>query len=415
MSTTAGVGPAAPGRRPDGPPTARPRWSTPSVPSGPRCAPSGPPYWTLIIAAVLGIGLGALLSAVAANHYATDPGIRIGWNPTDHSLRSLLIAQLAFAILGVMVVTGEYSTGLIRTSLAAVPRRTRMMAAKALVLTALALVAGEVISFVTFFVGQALLHGKAPSATIGDHNVLRAVVGAGLYLTLLALLGVALGVLLRHAAAAIGSVVAILLVLPAIAQALPSSWSQPVEKFWPTNAGTQVAVVIRDSHTLPAWAGFEVFALFVAVVLGWRSCCWSDGTPESGPAEEAAWRGRPTRPVPGWGARVGPGEWASRVPGWIGPAPPAHRHRPGEAPTGFRTLQLLADPQHFQKAERVSPVIPRRRAPPRVVGTHNRVPGALATDGLIRLNLVRLNLVVGVNHDVPVSVASPFERKRRPG
>jgi hypothetical protein len=224
-------------------------------------------YWTLFVAAVLGIGLGAVLSAVAANRYATDPGIHIGFNPTDHSLRSLLIAQLAFAILGVMVVTGEYSTGMIRTSLAAVPKRVRMMGAKALVLTAAALVAGEVISFATFFVGQALLSGKAPSAAIGDHNVLRAVAGAGLYLALLALLGLALGVLLRHAAAAIGTIVAILLVLPGIANALPSSWSQPIEKFWPTNAGTQVAVVVRDSHTLPAWAGFGVMALFVAVVL----------------------------------------------------------------------------------------------------------------------------------------------------
>ncbi len=267
MSTTAGVGPtAAPA------PARRSAYRPATVVDALRCEWTKvrtvrSTYWTLVIAAVLGIGLGALLSAVAANHYATDAGIRIGWNPTDHSLRSLLIAQLAFAILGVMVVSGEYSTGLIRTSLAAVPKRTRMMGSKALVLTAVALVAGEVISFVTFFVGQALLYGKAPSATIGDHNVLRAVVGAGLYLTLLALLGVALGVLLRHAAAAIGSVVAILLVLPAIAQALPTSWSQPVEKFWPTNAGTQVAVVIRDSHTLPAWAGFGVFALFVAVVL----------------------------------------------------------------------------------------------------------------------------------------------------
>ena len=92
-------------------------------------------YWALIVAAILGIGLGALISAVSANHYATDPGVRFDWNPTDRSLRSLEIAQLAFAILGVMVVTGEYSTGMIRTSLAAVPKRSRMLAAKAVVFT----------------------------------------------------------------------------------------------------------------------------------------------------------------------------------------------------------------------------------------------------------------------------------------
>ena len=102
----------------------------------------------------------------------------------------------------------------------------------------MALVAGEVISFVTFLVGQALISGKAPSATLGQPDVLRAVIGAGLYLAVLALLGTALGVMLRHAAGAIGSIVAILLVLPGIADALPTSWSQPIEKWWPTNAGT---------------------------------------------------------------------------------------------------------------------------------------------------------------------------------
>jgi ABC-2 type transport system permease protein len=224
-------------------------------------------YWALIAAAVLGVGLGALISGVSANHYATDPSVHINWNPTDRSLRSLSIAQLAIGILGVMVVTGEYSTGMIRTSLAAVPRRSRLLAAKALVWTALAFVAGEVISFITFVVGQALISGKAPSATLATHNSLRAVVGAGLYLALLGLLGLGLGVILRHAAAAIGTLVAILLVLPGIAAALPTSWSHPIEQWWPTNAGQQVAVINRDSHTLAAWTGFSVMVVFVAVVL----------------------------------------------------------------------------------------------------------------------------------------------------
>jgi hypothetical protein len=224
-------------------------------------------YWALIVAALLGIGLGALISGISANHYATDPSVHINWNATDRSLRSLEIAQLAFAILGVMVVTGEYSTGMIRTSLAAVPRRSRFLAAKALVFTSVALIAGEIISFVTFLVGQALISGKAPSASLGTHNALRAVIGAGLYLAVLALLGSALGVLLRHAAAAIGTIVAILLVLPGIAAALPTSWSHPIEQYWPTNAGSQVAMVIRDSHTVAAWTGFGIMVGFTAIVL----------------------------------------------------------------------------------------------------------------------------------------------------
>jgi hypothetical protein len=142
-----------------------------------------------------------------------------------------------------------------------------MLAAKTLVFGTVALVAGEIISFVTFFIGQAIIHGKAPSASIGQHEVFRAVFGAGLYLAVLALLGLALGVILRHAAAAIGAGIAILLVLPGIANALPTSWSRPIEKYWPTNAGRQVAQVVRDAHTLTPWLGLAVFVAFVAVML----------------------------------------------------------------------------------------------------------------------------------------------------
>ncbi len=224
-------------------------------------------YWTIFAAALLGIGLGALISGLGASRYRTDPGIHIGWNPTDHSLRSLEIAQLAFGILGVMIITGEYATGMIRTSLAAVPKRGRLMGAKLTVFSAIALVTGEIIAFVTFLLGQALIHGKAPSASLHQHLVLRAVIGAGLYLALIAVMGAALGLLLRQAAAAIAVVVAMLFVLPGIALALPSWLANPIEKYWPTNAGSQVAMTVRDSHTMTAWLGFGEMALFVGVVL----------------------------------------------------------------------------------------------------------------------------------------------------
>jgi ABC-type transport system involved in multi-copper enzyme maturation permease subunit len=231
-------------------------------------------FWCLAIGALLGIGLGAIISLVSANHYTTDPTIRFDWNPADRSLGSLMLTQLAFAILGVMVVTGEYSTGMIRTSLAAVPRRSRLLSAKILVFSIVVVIAGEIISFITFLVGQALISGKAPTANFGQPEVLRAVIGTGLYLAALALLGMALGVLLRHAAAAIGTVVAILLVLPSIALALPTSWSEPIEKYWPTNAGFMVARVghglerfVVNGHTLGPWAGFAVMLAFVAVMM----------------------------------------------------------------------------------------------------------------------------------------------------
>lgn len=231
-------------------------------------------FWTLAIGVIFSIGFGALVSLVSANHYKSDPEVHFNWNPTDRSLFSLLAAQLAFPILGVLAVTGEYSTGMIRTSLAAVPNRSRMLAAKTLVVTATVLVVSEVVAFATFLIGQALISGKAPSANLGQPDVLRAVVGSGLYLTALALLGLGLGVVLRHAAAGIGSFVAILLVLPPIALALPTSWAKPIETYWPTNAGARVGTTGHglerfavNGSVMAPWTGFAVMLAFVATVL----------------------------------------------------------------------------------------------------------------------------------------------------
>lgn len=224
-------------------------------------------YWTFLVAAILGIGLSALICAISASHYLTDPEVRFGWNPTDRSIRSLELAQLAFAVLGVLVVTSEYSTGMIRTSLAAVPKRIRMMTAKLLVFAIAAAVIGEIISFAAFLLGQALIHGQAPSASLHDHLVLRVVVGAGLYLTLIGIMGGAFAIILRHAAAGIAVAVAMLFILPAVAFALPTSWSQPIEEYWPTNAGQEVTMLHHGSHHLAAWTGFGEMAVFVAAVL----------------------------------------------------------------------------------------------------------------------------------------------------
>lgn len=225
-------------------------------------------YWTFLVAIVLGIGLAALVSGISANHYHTDLEVRIGWDPTQRSIRPMwFLAQLAFAVLGVMTVTSEYSTGMIRTSLAAVPRRTRMMSAKLLVFGVAAVIVGEAISVASFSVGQVLIHGKAPSASFGQPDVIRVVLGAGLYLLCIGLLGAGLAVLVRHAAAGIALVVGVLFILPGIAQALPTSWSQPIEKYWPTNAGQQMMFIHRDSHTLTAWTGFGEFAVFTFLVI----------------------------------------------------------------------------------------------------------------------------------------------------
>jgi ABC-2 type transport system permease protein len=224
-------------------------------------------FWALTVTVVLGIGLGAAISALTAHGYATfSASSKLSWDPTNISLSGMVIAQLAIAVLGVLCISSEYSSGMIRTSLIAVPKRGRVLAAKSLVFAAVTFVVGEATSFVAFFVGQALISGHAPHAALGDPGVARAVVGAGLYLTALAVLSVAAGTLLRHPAAAIACMVGVLFVLPAIAQALPDSWRNPVNEFWPTQAGGQIASVHIPAHTLQPWPGFGVMCLFVAIV-----------------------------------------------------------------------------------------------------------------------------------------------------
>jgi hypothetical protein len=229
-------------------------------------------FWALTVTVVLGVGLGAAISAAAAHGYAKSSASgKLSWDPTALSLDGTGVATLAIAVLGVLFISSEYSSGMIRTSLIAVPRRGRLLAAKSLVFAAVTFVVGEVTSFTAFFVGQALISGHAPHAALGDPGVARAVVGAGLALTALAVLSVAAGALLRHPAAAIAAMIAVLFVLPGIAQALPDSWRNPVTEYWPTQAAGQLASVHHAANTLQPWPGFGVMCLFVAIVyaIGW--------------------------------------------------------------------------------------------------------------------------------------------------
>jgi ABC-2 type transport system permease protein len=224
-------------------------------------------FWALTVTVVLGVGLGAAVSAAAAHGYAkSSVSDKLSWDPTGVSLDGIAIASLAIAVLGVLFISSEYSSGMIRASLIAVPRRGKLLAAKSLVFAAVTFVVGEATSIGAFFVGQALISGHAPHAALGDPGVARAVVGAGLVLTALAVLSVAVGALLRHPAAAIAAMVAVLFVLPGIVQALPDSWRNPVTEFWPTLAGGQLASVHISAHTLQPWPGFGVMCLFVTIV-----------------------------------------------------------------------------------------------------------------------------------------------------
>ncbi len=221
-------------------------------------------FFTLAATVAFVVGLGALISYESSVHYGLGNG---PWDPTSISLSGLVIGQLTIAVLGVMAITGEYSTGMVRTSLAAVPRRGRFLAAKASVFGGVAVVTGELVSWVAFFIGQLLISGHQQTASLNQPDVARAVIGGGLYIAVIGLMAIAAGTILRYTAAAITAVIAVLFVLPGVLEALPSSWRLPVEKYWPTRAGEQILQVTRDANTLPAWLGFGELALFVAVLL----------------------------------------------------------------------------------------------------------------------------------------------------
>jgi ABC-2 type transport system permease protein len=219
-------------------------------------------WLTMAVTAVLCVGVGAIASGGQAGTYTAA-----SWDPTAASLTAITVAQLAIGVLGVLVMTSEYATGTIAPSVAAAPRRGRLLAAKATVLAAAAVVLAQLIGFTSFFVGQAVIAGAGvPHATLGQPEVLRAVIGSGLYLAVIGLLGLGLGAILRSTAGAIGMLVSITLLVRAVAQALPEAWAKWMDRYWPTAAGEQVVAVLRGPNALGPWSGFAVLCGFVLVV-----------------------------------------------------------------------------------------------------------------------------------------------------
>ncbi|HWG72526.1 MAG TPA: ABC transporter permease [Acidimicrobiales bacterium] len=232
-------------------------------------------YFTLGVAVVLIVGLGALISFEIGSHYQNSGRLdRATFDPTNSSLASVTFGQLAIGVLGVLVITSEYASGMIRTTLQAMPRRGWLLAAKAGVFGVTALVVGEVSSFAAFFIGQPLLKsGPAPYATIGQPGVARAVFASGLYIALAGLLALGIAVLIRHTAGAITVVVALYFVLPGVANALPTSWQQPIEEYLPSGTGRAMAAVVHQPHFLTPWPAVGVLCIYVVVVMA--AAAWS--------------------------------------------------------------------------------------------------------------------------------------------
>lgn len=179
-------------------------------------------------------------------------------------VRGYLIAQLVVGVLGVLLVTGEYASGTIRSTFAAIPRRPRVVGAKAAVFAGIALVAMTLASFAAFFGAQLFLGPEDHGSSLSDPGVLRSVAGVGLYLTLVGLLGAGIGWILRSTAGAISVLVALLLIVPNLIGFL-GSWADPLVKYLPSNAGESFVTSARIPDALAPFTGLGVLALWTAI------------------------------------------------------------------------------------------------------------------------------------------------------
>jgi len=223
--------------------------------------------WTLAVTIVLGVGIAALATAETRAHWSTMSLIsRVTFDPTGTSLAGLFLGQFTIGILGVLVMSAEYGTGTIRATFAAAPRRPLVLVAKALVFGVVALVVAEVVSFISFFLGQALLSAPAIHTTINSPGALRAVSGGGIYLCVLGLFALGLATIIRHTAGAISAYVGVLLVLPIIVHVLPNSMEIQTERFLPDHIGAAI-ISANFGNSFPPWNGLLLLAGYAAIAL----------------------------------------------------------------------------------------------------------------------------------------------------
>jgi len=229
-------------------------------------------YWTLLLVVLAGITWAVANCAGEAAHWAQmAPQDRAGFDPTQASVVGLaLLGQLVIVVLGVLVISSEYSTGMIRTSLTVMPRRAAVYGAKAAVLAAVTLAVAVVTAFAAFFIGQYLLRSTHEAATLSGPDVARAVLGTALYVTLSGLFAFGLGAILRSTAGAITAAFGLLFLVPQLAKALPSSWYADVERWLPGGDVTNTITSTQVQHNpnlFSAWGEFAVFGAYTAILL----------------------------------------------------------------------------------------------------------------------------------------------------
>lgn len=223
-------------------------------------------YWILLAAAVFNVGLPVAVAVVIPGALSEEDKQSV--DAIRLSLAGMHLSQIAIGVLGVLVVTSEYGTGLIRVTFSAVPLRRLVLAAKAVVFAAAALIVGTVSSFAAYGAFDAIVTDPALSSSLGDPGVLRAVTGGGLYLAVLGLLGLGLGGIIRSTAGAVSVLLGLLFVPSILLELLPHTWQTTVGPYLPMEAGSQIFIAQhRGADELGPWAGMGVFLLYAAVAL----------------------------------------------------------------------------------------------------------------------------------------------------
>jgi hypothetical protein len=223
-------------------------------------------WWALLAGFTFTVVTAALLGALLPGHLSVHQKTTI--DSVRVSLGGLHLSQITAGLLGVLAITSEYSTGMIRATFAAVPQRRLLLAAKALVLTAAVAATATAGCFAAYLAFEAFLPATDPMrTTLATPGVARAVTGAGLYLTVLALLGFGLGAALRSSAGAVAALFGLLFIPTLLTALLPQSWQDLIGGYLPMNAGDAIYTTRPEAHMLGPWTGLAVFAAYAAVAL----------------------------------------------------------------------------------------------------------------------------------------------------
>jgi hypothetical protein len=221
------------------------------------------------IVAVFAAGMTGLAMLVLSheNYAQLSAADRASFDPTKDAFLGLVLGQLLLGVLGVLAITAEFSSGMSHATFAVAPKRPLVLAAKAAVLGAVALAAGEITAFAAFFGGQAMLKAPAPQATLGQPGVLRAVLMAGAYPALIALIGLGIGAIIRHTAGAICALVGVLFVLPLLFTPLSPSVQDAAQNFLPHPMANTMTAVKPLAHALPPGLTFGLLCAYAIAAL----------------------------------------------------------------------------------------------------------------------------------------------------